>query len=117
MIQIQLVSTEEVHVEATNEPVSLSGPSQNLMVEPEKQNTVKTSMAPSEVSKAVPDDVMFAEIAKLELDNLHNFYNCKHKSCKEFSGEEEARQKLLKKRMHHSWLEEKHLTYCKTTGI
>jgi len=117
MIQIQLVSTEEVHVEATHEPVSPSGPSQNLMVKPEKQNTVKTSMPPSEVSKAVPDDVMFAKIAKLELDNLHSFYNCKHKSCKEFSGEEEARQKLLKKRMHHSWLEEKDLTYCKTTGI
>lgn len=117
MIQIQLVSTEEVHVEATNEQVSPSGPSQNLMVEPEKQNTVKTSMPPSQVSKAVPDDVMFAEIAKLELDNLHSFYNCKHKSCNEFSGEEEARQKLLKKRMCHSWLEEKDLTYCKATRI
>ena len=90
----------------------------SALVEPEKQNLAKTSAPKTEVSKAVPDEVMLTEIGQLELDNLHNFYNCKHKSCKEFSKEEEARQKLLKKRrMHHSWLEEKDLLYCKTTGI
>ena len=75
-------------------------------------------MPKTKVSKAVPDNVMFAEIEQLELDNLHNFYDCKHKICKEFSEGVEARQKLLKKRMmHHSWLEEEDLAYCKTTGI
>ena len=70
------------------------------------------------MSKAVPDEVMLTEIEQLELSNLHNFYNCKHKSCKEFSDEEEARQKLLKKRrMHHSWQEEKDLSYCKPRGF
>ena len=90
----------------------------SALLEPDKQNSAKTSVSKTEVSKAVPDEVMLAEIEQLELDNLHNFYNCKHKSCKEFSEEEEARQKLSKKRrMHHSWLEEKDLSYCKTTGI
>ena len=58
-------------------------------------------MPKTEVSRAVPDRVMFADIEQLELDNLHNFYNCKHKSCKEFSEGEEARQKLLKKKRMH----------------
>lgn len=103
-----------VQVETSNEPIS--GPSQ--IVAPEKQDMVKTSVPPTEVPKLVPDDVMYTEIAKLEQDNLHNFYNCKNKSCTEFSEEDEIRQKLLKKRrMHHSWLEEKDLAYCKTTGI
>ena len=90
----------------------------SALLEPEKQNLAKTSVPKTEVSKAVTDEVMLTEIGQLELDNLHNFYNCKDKRCKEFSKEEEARQKLLKKRrMHHSWLEEKDLSYCKTTGI
>lgn len=56
---------------------------------------------------------MFAEI-ELKLENLHNFYNCKDKSCREFSEGEKARQKLLKKtRMHHKWLKGKDLVYCK----
>ena len=58
-------------------------------------------MPKTEVSRAVPDRVMFADIEQLELDNLHNFYNCKRKSCKEFSEGEEARQKLLKKKRMH----------------
>ena len=90
----------------------------SALLEPEKQNLAKTSVPKTEVSKAVPDEVMLTEIGQLELDNLHNFYNYKHKSCKEFSKEEEARQKLLKKRrIHHSWLEENDLSYYKTTGI
>ena len=61
---------------------------------------------------------MFAEIEQLKLENLHNFYNCKDKSCREFSEGEKARQKLLKKtRMHHKWLKGKDLVYCKTIGI
>ena len=58
---------------------------------------------------------MFAEIEQLKLENLHNFYNCKDKSCREFSEGEKARPKLLKKtRMHHKWLKGKDLVYCKT---
>ena len=68
---------------------------------PEQQNLAKTSVPKTEVSKAVPEKVMFADIEQLELDNLHNFYNCKHKSCREFSKGEEARQKLLKKKRMH----------------
>ena len=114
--------TDESHT-ATADDSHISTDDSNMatvsaLLEPDKPNLVKTSVSKTEVSKAVPDEVMLREIEQLELDNLHNFYNCKHKSCKVFSEEEEARQKLLKKRrMHHSWLEEKDLSYCKTTGI
>jgi len=60
---------------------------------------------------------MLAEMEELEIDNLHNFYNCSHKSCKQFSEKEEARQKLLKKRMHHSWLEGKTFRTAKPQGF
>ena len=61
---------------------------------------------------------MLLEIEKCGLSNLHNYYECKQKSCKDFSEEEEARQKKLKKRrFHHSWVEERELAYDKTTGI
>ena len=58
-----------------------------------KQNFAKTSVSKTEMSRTVPDEVMLTEIEQLELNNFHNFYNCKHKTCKEFSDEEEARQK------------------------
>lgn len=107
--------TDESHT-ATADDSHISTVS--ALLEPDKQNLAKTSVSKTEASKAVPDEVMLVEIEQLELDNLHNFYNCKHKSGKDFSDEEEARQKLLKKRrMHHSWLEEKDLSYYKTMGI
>ena len=78
---------------------------------------VEKTRGPS-VSKAIADDIMLLEIEKCGLSNLHNYYECKQKSCKDFSEEEEARQKKLKKRrFHHSWVEERELAYDKTTGI
>ena len=50
------------------------------------------------VSKAIADDIMLLEMERCGLANLHNYYECKQKSCKDFSEEEEARQKKLKKR-------------------
>jgi len=60
---------------------------------------------------------MLLEIEKCGLSNLHSYYQCKQKSSKDFSEEEEARQKLKKRRFHHSWVEERELAYDKTTGI
>jgi len=41
---------------------------------------------------------MLLEIEKCRLSNLYSYYQCKQKSCKDFSAGEEARQKKLKKR-------------------
>lgn len=61
---------------------------------------------------------MLLEMERCGLANLHNYYECKQKSCKDFSEEEEGRQKKLKKRrFHHSWVEERELAYDNTTGI
>ena len=40
----------------------------SALLEPEKQNLAKTSVPKTEVSKAVPDEVMLTEIGQLELD-------------------------------------------------
>ena len=81
--------TDESHT-ATADDSHISTDDSNLatvsaLLKPDKQNLAKTSESKTEMSKAVPDEVMLTEIEQLELNSLHNFYNCKHKSCKEFS--------------------------------
>ena len=95
MASVQVEVGDAEAVSCTNEAAQ-SGPSQQVK-----------SQGPN-LSKAVADDIMLSEIEKCELSNLHNYYECKKKSCKVFSQDEEARQKSLKKRrFHHSWVEQK----------
>ena len=58
--------------------VSVKDAYQVTLLEPEKQNSAVVSMPKSEVAKAVPDDVTFAQIEQMESADLHNFFNCKH---------------------------------------
>lgn len=99
--------------EATGEAETKSS---NEAVSDTSQQVEKTRG--TNVSKAIADDIMLLEMERCGLANLHNYYECKQKSCKDFSEEEEARQKKLKKRrFHHSWVEERELAYDNTTGI
>ena len=99
--------------EATGEAETKSS---NEAVSDTSQRVEKTRG--TNVSKAIADDIMLLEMERCGLANLHNYYECKQKSCKDFSEEEEARQKKLKKRrFHHSWVEERELAYDNTTGI
>lgn len=88
-------ASEGVETQSSNEALS------------DTSRQVEKTRGPS-VSKVIADDIMLLEIEKCGLSNLHNYYECKQKSCKDFS-QEEARQKKLKRRFHHSWVEEREL--------
>ena len=61
---------------------------------------------------------MLAEIAKLELrGHLHSYYQCKNTDCTKLSTVDESKQKGLKRKFQHVWLEDCSLTFDKTTGI
>ena len=72
-VQVEVGDTETVS--CTNEAAQ-SGRSQQVK-----------SRGPN-VFKAVAGDMMLSEIEKCELSNLHNYYECKKKSCKVFSQDE-----------------------------
>ena len=68
--------------------------------------------------KSMDCEVMLAEIAKLELrGHLHSYYQCKKVDCTKLSIVDESKQKDLKRKFQHVWLEDRSLAFEKTTGI